>query len=271
MFADPLAANQHLWYRRYLLAVVAAIVVAAFLLLPWPFESKARAALHGLCAQRPSHSFAFGDRTLPFDARMTGIYGGFAVTAAYLTARGRLRATLPPPPAVLAALGLGVAALAADGANSFLVDVGLWHPYAPDNRLRLVTGLATGTALAVLIAYLLASTLWPPRPGTPILRGVGDLAPLPVLHLPLALVVLAAPPALYVPVSLLLLLAAVTVVGSLCLVVLVLARRQDGLFHRPSQLQAPAATALLLALVVMAAIGGARFLLEHLTGTPPLT
>ena len=50
----------------------------------WPFfvsvpmlEHKAHAFLHGICAQRPSHSLQVGDELLPFDARMTGIYTGF--------------------------------------------------------------------------------------------------------------------------------------------------------------------------------------------------
>jgi hypothetical protein len=44
-------------------------VAALFLAYPAALDDKARAALHGLCAQRPSHSFAFDDRLLPFDAR----------------------------------------------------------------------------------------------------------------------------------------------------------------------------------------------------------
>ena len=69
-----------------------AVSVAGFLLAPWSIEVKSIAILHGLCAQRPSHSFWFGSDRLPFDSRMTGIYGGFLVTQLYLLARGRFRA-----------------------------------------------------------------------------------------------------------------------------------------------------------------------------------
>src|SRR5262245_31628876 len=70
-------------YRAYLFPLVAGLVVLLFLAAPWSLEHKAHAALHGLCAQRPSHSFTFGSSTLPFDARMTGIYGGFLGASVY--------------------------------------------------------------------------------------------------------------------------------------------------------------------------------------------
>ena len=54
-------------------------------------------ALHGLCAQRPSHSLQIGGTTLPMDARMTGIYLGAAATAVvWLIAARRLRASPDP-------------------------------------------------------------------------------------------------------------------------------------------------------------------------------
>src|SRR5436305_8156522 len=56
------------------------LVVGAALLFfaaPWGVEHKAHALMHGLCAQTPSHTLRFGTHGLPFDSRMTGIYGGF--------------------------------------------------------------------------------------------------------------------------------------------------------------------------------------------------
>ena len=79
-------------YRRALFPIVAGIALLAFLAAPWPLGVKAHALLHGLCAQRPSHTFTFGGRELPFDARMTGIYAGFFFSAILLVARGRHRA-----------------------------------------------------------------------------------------------------------------------------------------------------------------------------------
>src|SRR4051812_19374980 len=77
---------------------------------PWPLAAKFTAIVHGLCAQRPSHSFALGGPNLPFDARMTGIYGGALTTLAFLGARGRWRSIrVPSLPLVLTLLVFAVA------------------------------------------------------------------------------------------------------------------------------------------------------------------
>ena len=258
--------------RRWLFPIIAVTAVAVFLVAPWSFEHKAHAVLHGLCAQRPSHSLRLGDRVLPFDARMTGIYGGCLVAAGYLALRGRSRAFRLPPPATLATLGCFVAAMALDGLNSLLLDLGLWHPYAPDNRLRLATGLLTGTALAVVLCFVLATTIW--REGRweqPVVAGVRELLVITALQVPVALAALSSIGALYVPIAMLLLLAAAAVVAALMLVVLLLLRRADRSFVRVAELSAPGAVALVLAIAVMAAIAGGRVLLERLTDAPPLT
>ena len=67
-----------------------------------------------------------------------------------------------------------------------------------------------------------------------------------------------------------LLLTATAVVSSLALVVIVMVRYADNSFERVEQIHGYAVAALLLGLVVMAAIGGGRFLLESLTNAPPL-
>ena len=255
-----------------LLPLVALTAAVLFLAAPWSFEHKAHAALHGLCAQRPSHSFALGDRTLPFDGRMTGIYGGFLATSIYLAVRGRYRAFRLPPPVVLGVLGLFVLALAVDGTNALLVDLRLWHPYDPDNRYRLATGLGTGIALAVVLCFVLSTTLW--RNGLwqqTVLDGPKELLTVLAVQTPLVLAVLSGAGWLYVPVSLLLLTAATLVLGSLMLVVVVLARNGDRAFSSAGQLQIPAAVALVLAIAVMAGIAAGRFLLERVTDAPPLT
>ena len=252
--------------------IVALVVVALFFAAPWSFEHKAHAALHGLCAQRPSHSFSFDGRFLPFDGRMTGIYGGFLATSVYLAVRGRYRSFRLPTIPVLAILGLFVAALAVDGTNALLVDLRLWHPYEPDNRLRLATGLGTGIALAVLVCFVLSTSLW--RRGrwdvAPV-RGVRELPLLVAVQAPLAVAFLSGAGWLYVPLSLLLLTAAVLVVGALMLIPVVLFRYGDRAFNGVGQLQNPATAALVLAVAVMAGISAGRFLLERVTNAPPLT
>ncbi len=246
------------------------LLVAGFFLAPWSLEQKAHAALHGLCAQRPSHSFAFDGRHLPFDGRMTGIYGGFLVASLYLAARGRYRAFGLPRPLTMIALGALVASMAVDGVNSLLLDLRLWHPYEPRNAYRLLTGLGAGVALSAGVCYLLATTLWRSGRPTSTVNGPPEVGLLALLQAPLALAVMSGASWLFMPVTLLLLTGATLTVGGLMLVVVVLVSRREGTFVSPRQLEWSATVALLLAVAVMAGIAAARYLLEQVTGAPPL-
>jgi len=269
-FETARAARSRFVPRRWLFPLTVVVVAALFVAAPWPFAAKAHAALHGLCAQRPSHSLTLGGERLPFDARMTGIYGGFFVTALYLLARGRFRCFEVPSRLTMAVLALFVGVMAVDGFNSFLVDVHAWHPYAPRNDYRLATGLLTGIALAVAVCVMLSTTLWRTGRRRRVVRGMRELGLLLLLQLPFALLARSGLGWLYVPISTVLLVSATTVVASLMLVIVVIVRHGDRVFTRAAQLQVPATLALILGIAVMAALAGGRFWLEHVTHTPPL-
>src|SRR5215218_1344378 len=98
--------------RPLFVAGSAAVVLTAFVLAPGDVASKTHLALHGLCAQRLSHSLQIGGSTLPMDARMTGIYLGAATAVIWMIAARRLRSTRVPSRSVLAVLALFVLALA---------------------------------------------------------------------------------------------------------------------------------------------------------------
>jgi uncharacterized membrane protein len=253
------------------LAVLVAAALLLFLLAPWPLSHKAQAVLHGLCAQRPTHSFTMGGVRLPFDARMTGIYGGFAFASLWLLARGRYRRAALPGRWSLAVLALFIVAMGVDGFNSFLLDARLRHPYGPDNRLRLATGLMTGITLAVAVGYVLAVCLWrrPDVRRAPI-EGGRDFAELAAIQAPYVAVVLSGVGFLYDPVALLLVLSAAAVLTAMMLVVVLMLTRREGTIETVGQLQRPAAAAFVLALVLMGALGGGRFLLERLMHVPPM-
>ena len=254
-----------------LLPILAAGALAAFLAFPVPLDAKTYAALHGLCAQRPSHSFLLGDRQLPFDARMTGIYGGFLATSIYLALRGRYRVFGLPKMSAGMALVAGVALMGVDGINSLLVDLGLWHPYEPRNEVRLATGLLTGVALAVTICYLLATTLWQRgRASVRVVNGLGEIALLVALQVPLAAVVISGLGWLYVPIALLLLVSAVAVVSALALIVVTIVRRRDNSYGALGQLDGAATGSFVIGLAVMALIAGGRFWLERAAGVQVL-
>ena len=255
-----------------LLPMVATALLAVFVLAPWPLAHKAHALLHGLCAQRPSHSFALGGTLLPFDARMTGIYGGFATTALWLLLKGRLSAWRLPPRPVVLVLAAFVAALAVDGGNALLLDIGAAPLYPPDNRLRVATGALTGIALAVSVCHVLATALW--RSGdrqTATVRGPGEVAMLALVQVPLVAVALSGWGVLYAPLTLLLVCSATVVVGSLTLACLTMLRLRDGTYGSAADLQGAAALSLVVGLVVMGVIAGARFWAERAFGIVPLT
>jgi len=208
---------------------------------------------------------------LPFDARMTGIYGGFLVSGLYLGWRGRYRAAaLPSIPTFAVLIGF-VGVMAVDGFNSLFLDMGWRYFYEPDNRLRLVTGAMTGVTLGAAIFMLFGMALWR-RPRLDQRVIVSPMEPFLILGLqiPLMLAILSGAAWLYAPITLLLVATATAVVSSLALVVIILLRYADNTFERVDHLQGYAVVALLIGILVMAGIGGGRYLLEAVTNTPPI-
>lgn len=255
--------------RRFWLWYAIAIGgLAVFLLMPGGFAQKSRTLLHGLCAQTPTHSFAFGGQILPFDARMTGIYGGVLVTMIYMLARGRIMRWGIPPLRIMIALALFVMAMAADGFNSLFTDLGLWHPWPPTNEARLVTGYLTGITLAAVLSWLLGSAAYRVgnrEPGIASFRDIGWML-LPLA--PYALALLSGATWLYVPLSLLLVGSAWLTMSLLALSVVILAFRLDDRLVRLDGLHLPGAAAAIVGLTIMLALALGRVWLETALGIP---
>jgi uncharacterized membrane protein len=250
------------WLFFGLLAVSVVGLVAA----PWPLAAKFHAVVHGLCAQRPSHSFALGGTNLPFDARMTGIYGGTLTTILFLLARGRWRAMRLPSPAIIAVLVLFVVAMGIDGVNSTLQDFQLPYAYEPNNYLRLGTGLLLGIGLGVMVSYLLNATLW--AWGTPaqLVSGWGELAALLLAIGGVFLLVISGWGWLYLPLAAALVGGAVAVVLTLALSFIILMAGRENRARRASDVAGSASAALLLGYAVMALIAVGRWYLERSLG-----
>ena len=258
-------------HAGYLFPLVCLGALASFIALPGAVDEKTQQALHGLCAQRPSHSYWLGDARLPFDARMTGIYGGCVISLAVLAARGRLHAIARPAWSAIGLLATFVATMAVDGTNSLLLDMGTWHPYEPRNEIRLITGSLTGVSLAVTLCFLISATFWQTgRRNLAIVESVREVAGLVALTVPFGILVALGPGWLYAPVALFLLGSAVLVVGVLAMVMTTIATQRDGSYRNLQELGVPASVAVVLAVVAMAAIAGGRFWLENTFGVPPL-
>jgi uncharacterized membrane protein len=248
--------------------VVAMGGALAFLFWPGGFVDKSRLLLHGLCAQTPSHTFTFGGLMLPFDARMTGIYAGAIFTFIVMVARRRFFHAGLPPVRVMVVLAAFVAIMGADGFNSLFTDLGLWHPWESRNELRLITGYGTGVSLAVVLVWLVSSTLWRISSGAPAVRSMRDVGVFWIPFVPYAVAVLSGATWLYAPLSVLLMLAAWSVLTLLTMSMVLLAFRWDDRVTMRGQLHAPGAIAGVAGLAVMLVLAFGRVWLERATGIP---
>jgi uncharacterized membrane protein len=250
--------------RIWLPVLVIAASIGAFILAPWSLQEKSLAALHGLCAQQPTHSFWFGDSRLPFDARMTGIYGGFMIVSVYLLARGRLYRSGPPSASVLIILASFVFLMGVDGINSTLNDFGMPYAYEPSNHLRFFTGAMMGTALSVFLWMVAGGVVWSPQVASekPVMRGWKELLPIAAFVAMFWVVLQLSIPILFAPIAVVLVLSAVLVLSMIALVALQLASGRFQHAVRPADLSRSAVVAILMAYVIMSAISGARFALE---------
>jgi uncharacterized membrane protein len=249
-----------------------AFSVAGFLVAPWSFEAKSIAVLHGLCAQRPSHSFWFGSDRLPFGSRMTGIYGAFLITQIYLLLRGRYRAASVPSLSVMSVLIVFIVAMGLDGVNSTLDDVRLVTIYQPSNVLRFVTGALTGTTLAVFLWLLTNNILWhvDQQRGNRVIEHLGDLA---VIGLPVAgfgLLAMSGWQPIYALLALFLVGSAVLVVFELTISFVQIGRQREGTAKTLKDLAKPAVAALIITYVFMFSVAGSRFILESTMSAKPL-
>ena len=139
----------------------------------WPLAAPGlRLLLSGISPQRPGHSLFLSDGPMPLEARMLGIFGGFAVALACLMV---FKDRLPSQdlPGALRALSIGgVAVTGIDGMNAFFWDMGFSSVYPPTNGLRLFTGTLAGAGVGMLLAPFVA-LLGPGR--SPARTGWGPL------------------------------------------------------------------------------------------------
>jgi len=259
-------------YRYYFAPLTIFLLIMGFIAAPFPLEQKAHALMHGICAQRPSHSFLVGDSTLPFDARMTGIYLGFVVAFGLLIATGRYRHAGFLSPGSLLIVLLLVGTMAIDGFNSLFTDLRMPTLYQPDNRLRLFTGMGAGVGLAVMLVMLLGMSLWR-RPD--LKRRAADRWWQPLglyaAGVPLALALLTGNSMLFVPATLLLVLSATIAFSALALVSVVMVKGRENTFNTVLDLQLQIVWGAIGGVIAIASLAILRFGFEAITNAPPLT
>ncbi len=134
-----------------------------------------RALLYGVSAQRPSHSLFIGGQQLPIEARMGGLFLGFALAVLVAALLDRLRSARGPAPLPATACWGLVAATGLDGLNAFLFDGHLPHLYDPSVVLRLLTGLAAGYGLGFLALPVIAERVRADRVDEPVVFDLVEL------------------------------------------------------------------------------------------------
>src|SRR5579875_245164 len=222
----------------------------------------------GICAQQPSHSFFPGGQQLPLCARNTGIYLGFFVTLLGLIVTGRGRAQKLPRWPIIAALLLGVLAMAVDGFNSLYLDLGLPHLYQPHNLLRLATGMATGLALAAVTVPILNYLFWrESNEQRSVESWSGLLLLLPGLVLSFFAVASQSWIVLY-PVALLSTAGLLSVVSGMDLMIIVAVSKRDQTFERYREILPFFSLALLLAIGELLILAQLKFTVLQALGLP---
>jgi uncharacterized membrane protein len=211
---------------------------------------------YAVCHQLPDHSLFAAGNQYPLCARCTGIYLGFLTGLAGLAIQGRLNASRLPAGTTLALLLFAIGAMVADGLNSLLAsspDTTLL--YSTTNLVRLGTGLASGTALALLLMPLVNEALWR-KPD--LLRSADepfDLLGFGVLAAITGLIIYSQEPLLYYPLALasgLGVVAALAAAGTVLGAALLRRERRAASLRDAS---APVLAGITLAALSMAALG----------------
>ena len=197
---------------------------------------------------------------------MTGIYGGLATSIGWMAVRGRFRCTGTPPMSVCAVLFGAGTVLAIDGFNSLLVDIQRNQLYEPSNAARLVTGIGTGMAMATVLAWLVATSLWTRTDSASSVRSWGELWQVALVATPWLAILWFRPDVAYALITILLLASAWLTITLLFLVLAVLTFRLDGSFSGLAQLHLPCTGAAIAALCFMLLMSGGRFWLERAFG-----
>ncbi|WP_025746020.1 DUF2085 domain-containing protein [Kallotenue papyrolyticum] len=258
---EAAAARQQPWLWA-LVGLLATLLIGLLVLPLGTLADRLRLVVHGVCAQQ--HYLYIGGVALPLCARNSGIYAGFLATLLYLLALGRGRAAKAPPLSITLTLLAAILVMGVDGFNSLLLDLGGYNLYAPDNRLRVITGLGMGVALGVLLPLLFNLSLrYDARREQRILGSWIELAGALLVAAVLFALLFWAPAWLYYPLALFSVAGIVSVLWLANTFVLGMLGGLEGRVLRLRQLARPATLGLLLTVGELALLAWLRMQLEH--------
>jgi uncharacterized membrane protein len=246
------------------------ILVVGLLLAGWLFYTpegllgKADAVGYSVCHRIDARSFHLGERQLPLCARCSGMFLGALLGLVYQSWLAGRRSSMPPLRVALV-LGGFVLAFGIDGLNSYLhFFPGVPTLYEPQNWLRLFTGTGMGLGIAAVMHPVFHRTVWKDvdlRPPLGSLRSLGGVLLLAGL---LDGLVLTENPLILYPLALASAGSVIVLLVMIYTIVWLMLFRQENRFRSLGQLSLALVGGFGLALLQIAVLDWARFLL---TGT----
>lgn len=252
---------------RYLLAfLVGGLVLAWLINTPPGLLGKSDALAYAVCHRIGSHSFYFGERPFSLCARCTGQYLGFILGFSFQLLRSNKRSGFPPRGA-LALMAVLFVFYLLDGLNSVIQlypRVAHLSLYQPSNSLRLFTGLGFGIVISAILFPLVGQTLWKESSSLPAIQGHGDWSILLGAAAGAGLLILDGNPLLTYPMVLISTGSLMLLLTILYSVIWILVRKRENSFNSWKELSWWVLAGFGSALIQIAIIDAARFLL---TGT----
>ncbi|MCC6674428.1 MAG: hypothetical protein IT339_04465 [Thermomicrobiales bacterium] len=135
----------------------------------------------------------------------------------------------------------------------------------------MLTGWMAGVGIGVVLVMLIGMTVWSrPRTKERVLSrwSMPIVLVLPVI--PMRMLIGTGSELVYYPLSFFLMASAVMAFTALVLVTVLMLRNRENQFERFEQLQGTTVVSMVVAIVIILAIGGGRFWLEAVTHAPPL-
>ena len=241
------------------------LVIGALVLIPGAFADKLGWVVHGVCSKE--HTLTLGGTVMPLCQRNTGIYAGFLATVLTLFALGRSHAAKLPPRPIWLLLLFNVVWMGIDGFNSLFLDMGIWHPYTPQPVLRILSGLAMGMSMGIMLLFAFNLTVRADaRRDQPIVGSWRDIGIIAAIELLLFVLIQLAGSIIAYPLAIFSTIGILLVMFSVNVMLVSMVTRYEGSITKLAQLARPGMVALILTAVEFGALAWGRIVLERSLG-----
>ncbi len=257
-----------IWNRKPVSgAVLGAAVVVIFgwlMYAPDGLLGKADAIGYAVCHRIDLRSFHLGSRPVSLCARCTGMYLGAVLGLFFLSVRAPRRGGSQPLQ-VNIVLGLLALAFALDGLNSFTNLIpGFPSLYQTSNAIRIFTGTGFGIVMAVFVYPAFNQTVWVQWDRRPAVGSLRQLAPLLLIGILTAAVVLSENAMILYPASFISAGGVVVLLTMVYTMLVSLVFKRENFASSPRELFTPMLLGLTIAMLQITGADVLRFLL---TGT----